>query len=84
MECWFHYGIGKDGMLNKYDENHLPSDADKINLGAHKRQHVKQYDQTGILFMPSYFMNGGISYKNPYEQEADKFGHQGYINQQNR
>ena len=42
-----------------------------VNLGEHERHHIKQYDQTGILFPAFYLPNGLQSPQNPMEQQAD-------------
>jgi hypothetical protein len=44
---------------------------DRIRIGTHERAHVYQYLVLGPLFLPVYFMCGGISVKNPLERAAD-------------
>ncbi|MBP6535050.1 MAG: hypothetical protein KA218_08355 [Arenimonas sp.] len=44
-----------------------------VRLGSHERAHVYQYMALGVLFLPLYFLHGGISYKNRFEQAADRY-----------
>lgn len=44
-----------------------------VRLGSHERAHVYQYMALGVLFLPLYFLNGGISHKNRFEQAADRY-----------
>ncbi len=44
-----------------------------VRLGTHERAHVYQYMAFGIFFLPLYFLHGGISHKNRFEQAADRF-----------
>lgn len=43
------------------------------HLGAHERAHVLQYRLLGPLFLPVYFLCGGISARNPLERAADRY-----------
>jgi hypothetical protein len=42
-------------------------------LGDHERAHVYQYMALGPLFLPLYFLCGGISHRNRFEQAADRY-----------
>lgn len=47
--------------------------AARVCLGAHERAHVLQYLVLGPLFLPVYFICGGVSASNPFERAADLF-----------
>jgi len=47
--------------------------ADRVRLGDHERAHVYQYMAFGPLFLPLYFLCGGISHRNRFEQAADRY-----------
>lgn len=44
-----------------------------VRLGDHERAHVHQYLVLGPLFLPLYFLCGGISAHNRFEQAADRY-----------
>ena len=44
-----------------------------ITIGYHEERHTFQSQKNGIFFLPLYFLNGGISANNPYEQDADNY-----------
>lgn len=44
-----------------------------IVLGDHERAHVYQYMALGPLFLPLYFLCGGISVRNRFERAADRY-----------
>jgi hypothetical protein len=44
-----------------------------VRLGDHERAHVYQYMALGPLFLPLYFICGGISHRNRFEQAADRY-----------
>ena len=44
-----------------------------IVLADHERAHVLQYMALGPLFLPLYFLCGGISHRNRFEQSADRY-----------
>jgi len=46
---------------------------DCVRLGDHERAHVYQYLALGPLFLPLYFLCGGISWRNRFEQAADRY-----------
>lgn len=47
--------------------------AGRVRLGDHERAHVLQYLVLGPLFLPVYFICGGISARNPFERAADLY-----------
>lgn len=51
--------------------------ADCVRLGDHERAHVYQYLALGPLFLPLYFLCGGISWRNRFEQSADRYAQTG-------
>ncbi|MBP8097849.1 MAG: hypothetical protein KAY03_00890 [Arenimonas sp.] len=50
---------------------------DCVRLGDHERAHVYQYLVLGPLFLPLYFLCGGISARNRFEQAADRYAKTG-------
>lgn len=44
-----------------------------VRLDDHERAHVWQYFVLGPLFLPVYFLCGGVSARNPFERAADRF-----------
>ena len=50
---------------------------DCVRLGDHERAHVYQYLALGPLFLPLYFLSGGISWRNRFEQAADRYAQTG-------
>jgi hypothetical protein len=51
--------------------------SDCVRLGDHERAHVYQYLALGPLFLPLYFLCGGISWRNRFEQSADRYARTG-------
>ena len=49
-----------------------------VRLGDHERAHVYQYMLLGPLFVPVYFICGGISVRNPFERAADRYAMHGH------
>lgn len=49
-----------------------------VRLGDHERAHVYQYMLLGPLFVPVYFLCGGISVRNPLERAADRYALYGH------
>ena len=45
----------------------------RVRLGDHERAHVYQYLLFGPLFLPLYFLCGGVSARNPFERAADRY-----------
>ena len=50
---------------------------DCVRVGDHERAHVYQYLALGPLFLPLYFLCGGISWRNRFEQSADRYAQTG-------
>lgn len=48
-----------------------------ISLADHERAHVYQYLLMGPLFLPLYFICGGVSVRNPFERAADRYAQTG-------
>ena len=48
-----------------------------VRLGDHERAHVYQYAVLGPLFLPLYFLCGGIGVDNPFERAADRYAMSG-------
>ena len=46
-------------------------------LGDHERAHVYQAMALGLFFLPLYFLCGGISARNRFEQAADRYAETG-------
>ena len=46
---------------------------ERVRLGDHERAHVYQALALGPLFLPLYFLCGGISHRNRFEQSADRY-----------
>lgn len=71
-----HTGDTLDGnALTYHCKAHGGSDC--VRLGDHERAHVYQYLALGPLFLPLYFLCGGISWRNRFEQSADRFAQTG-------
>ena len=45
----------------------------RILIGDHERAHVFQYMALGPLFLPLYFLFGGIGVRNRFERAADRY-----------
>jgi hypothetical protein len=48
-----------------------------VRIGTHEQAHVFQYMALGIIFLPLYFLHGGISHKNRFEKAADRYAQTG-------
>lgn len=48
-----------------------------VRLCDHERAHVLQYMALGPLFLPLYFLCGGISVRNRFERAADRYAASG-------
>ncbi len=44
-----------------------------VRIGDHERAHVYQYLLFGPLFLPLYFLCGGVAARNPFERAADRY-----------
>lgn len=45
----------------------------RVRIGDHERGHVLQYMACGPLFLPLYFLCGGVSVRNRFERAADRY-----------
>ena len=46
---------------------------DPSNYGLHEQAHTYQSEVFGPLFIPAWFLGGGPSASNPFEQSANNF-----------
>ena len=69
-------GASLDAPAKTYHCAHFGGD-DCVRIGTHEQAHVYQYMAFGILFLPLYFLHGGISHKNRFEQAADRYAQTG-------
>ncbi len=44
-----------------------------VRVADHEHAHVLQYLAFGPLFLPLYFLCGGVSARNPFERAADRY-----------
>jgi RHS repeat-associated protein len=51
----------------------LYGDPRYLNVGRHEMGHTYQYQAYGPFFLPAYFLSGGISATNPFEQGANDY-----------
>ena len=69
-----HAGRSLDVVVPTYTARLRPAArAGRVRLGDHERAHVLQYLVLGPLFLPVYFLCGGVSARNPLERAADLF-----------
>jgi hypothetical protein len=68
-----------DGSYCSYAERFglCPPGGVRHRLGDHERAHVYQAMVLGVFFLPIYFMCGGISARNRFEQAADRYAESG-------
>ncbi|HEV2606604.1 MAG TPA: hypothetical protein VGT79_01355 [Xanthomonadaceae bacterium] len=68
-----------DGTCPSYTERFglCPPGGALLRLGDHERAHVYQAMALGVFFLPVYFMCGGISARNRFEQAADRYAETG-------
>jgi hypothetical protein len=68
-----------DGACASYAERFglWPPGGSLHRLGDHERAHVYQAMVLGVFFLPIYFMCGGISPRNRFEQAADRYADTG-------
>jgi hypothetical protein len=68
-----------DGMCSSYAERFglCPPGGARFRLGDHERAHVYQAMLFGVFFLPLYFLCGGISARNRFEQSADRYAETG-------
>lgn len=68
-----HRGQSLDVAVPTYAARACRRAAPCVHLREHERAHVLQYFVLGPLFLPAYFLCGGVSARNPFEQAADRF-----------
>lgn len=68
-----HQGQTLDVAVPTYAARACGSPVPCARLGDHERAHVLQYFVLGPLFLPVYFLCGGVSARNPFERAADRF-----------
>lgn len=69
-------GTDLDARCRTYADRAAGTDAAScrtVRLGDHERAHVFQYLVLGPLFLPIYFLCGGIAARNPFERAADRY-----------
>lgn len=70
-------GPGLDVACSTYEHRAGRCSHPQVRLGDHERAHVYQYMVLGPLFVPLYFLCGGISVRNRFERAADRYALQG-------
>lgn len=68
-----HAGLALDVAVPTYAGRACRSPTPCVCLADHERAHVRQYFVLGPLFLPVYFLCGGVSARNPFERAADRF-----------
>lgn len=68
-----HRGPTLDVAVPTYAARACHASAPCVCLGDHEHAHVRQYLVLGPLFLPVYFLCGGVSARNPLERAADRF-----------
>ena len=66
-------GVDLDAGCSTYEHRAGRCIHPPVRLGDHERAHVYQYMLLGPLFVPVYFLCGGISVRNPFERAADRY-----------
>ncbi|HTD29860.1 MAG TPA: hypothetical protein VK660_10775 [Xanthomonadaceae bacterium] len=68
-----------DGTCSSYAQRYglCPPGGALHRLGDHERAHVYQAMALGVFFLPLYFLYGGISARNRFEQAADRYAETG-------
>lgn len=72
------FGAVTLGNAISYSSTLGPSDYSSVygrrtQTGLHEMGHTYQYQLLGPFFLPIYFMSGGVSAANPWEQAADNY-----------
>ena len=64
-----------DDLCRTYAERYglCAAGGPRHRLGDHERAHVYQAMAFGVFFLPAYFICGGISAHNRFEQAADRY-----------
>ena len=65
-------------MVEGNDENLNRNKKDIVLIEAHEMEHVYQSRNSGIFYLPSYLIKGGISGENEMEQKANAVGVSAY------
>lgn len=68
-----HTGDSLDSRCATYAHRAGWCEDPDISLGDHERAHVFQYMALGPLFLPLYFLCGGINVRNRFERSADRY-----------
>lgn len=61
------------GGAQPSDMGNWYGDSRQLNLGRHEKGHTYQAQAYGPLFLPVYFLSGGVSASNPFERSANDF-----------
>ena len=72
-----HTGDSLDSECMTYAHRAGHGEESPIVLADHERAHVLQYMALGPLFLPLYFLCGGISVRNRFERAADRYARSG-------
>ena len=72
-----HTGDSLDTSCTTYAHRAGHGEEPSILLGDHERAHVYQYMVLGPLFLPLYFLCGGINVRNRFERAADRYARSG-------
>lgn len=72
-----HSGDTLDSPCVTYAHRAGHGEEPSIVLADHERAHVLQYMALGPLFLPVYFLCGGIHVRNRFERAADRYAQSG-------
>ena len=72
-----HTDASLDGDCETYAHRAGLACEPRVRLCDHERAHVLQYMALGPLFLPLYFLCGGISVRNRFERAADRYAQSG-------
>lgn len=73
-----HNGSSLDSLCSTYAHAAGECRQPQIILADHERAHVYQYMALGPLFLPLYFICGGVSARNRFERAADRYALTGH------
>ena len=68
-----HTGESLDSPCVTYAHRAGLREEPRILIGDHVRAHVFQYMALGPLFLPLYFLFGGVHVRNRFERAADRY-----------
>ncbi len=68
-----HTGDTLDSPCVTYAHRAGHREEPRIQIGDHERAHVFQYMVLGPLFLPLYFLFGGVGVRNRFERAADRY-----------